>query len=109
MRPNALENVPAAHGIGALEPAGQKDPDEHGLQLRAPLCDWNVPAAHGVHVAWLIVAVKDPGEHVFGVMEPVGPIEPAGHDAHSLAAVRSPSPEYVPARHGSSAEAPVAQ
>jgi hypothetical protein len=47
--------VPAAHGVGEAEPAGQKDPGGHGLlQVAlevAPASADHVPAGHGIAAA----------------------------------------------------------
>jgi len=49
--PIAVDHVPAGQGVGAAEPAGQKDPAGHAPQaaaLEAPIAAEKVPAAHGV-------------------------------------------------------------
>ena len=84
----AVEYVPASQVIAALAPAGQYRPAKHASHAVALLDDWNVPPAHGSHSDCPVVAVKLPGAHGVGSIEPVEHDEPAGHAVHWSGAVR---------------------
>ena len=56
-----------------------------------------------------MLAVNVPGEHGVFDVEPVLQLEPAGQSVHSDAAARPVLLEKVPAKHGSSADAPSGQ
>ena len=81
-------------------------PALHGLHAVEPEASWKLPAAHASHSDWRGLAVNVPGAHGELVVEPVAHELPSGQAVQSEAAA-SPAPlEYVPARQGSSAEAP---
>ena len=105
-RPNVLEYVPATHGSSADAPRGQKLPIPHTLQAVDPGPSWKLPASHCAHSACPDTAVNVPGAHGAGAVDPVAHELPSGQSVHSDAL---PSPvllEYVPAAHGSCADAP---
>ena len=68
-----------------------------------------MPAGHRSHVACFVSPLNSPGRHGAALVEPVEHAEPAGQSEQSDASSRLRLPEYVPARHGSSAEAPGGQ
>ena len=81
-------------------------PIPHALQLIEPDASWNSPAGHAVHCDCVGSGVNVPGEHGVFVVEPVLQLEPGGQSVQSGAAARPVLLEKVPARHGSSADAP---
>ena len=98
--------VPARQGSCADAPRGQKLPLSQVTHAVDPLETWKLPAVHAVHSDWRVIAVNEPGTHGEWVVEPVAHEEPAGHAVQSGAAARPVLLEKVPARHGSSADAP---
>ena len=104
--PALLEYVPARQGSCADAPRGQKLPLSQVTHAVDPLETWKLPAVHAVHSDWRVIAVKVPGAHGELVVEPVAQDDPVGHAAQSDAAARPVLLEKVPARHGSSADAP---
>ena len=77
----ATPYVPLAHGRGADEPSGQIEPARHELQLVELGCDTNVPNPHERHSITPCEGAKLPGEHNFGVVEPVAHEAPEVHTA----------------------------
>ena len=74
-----------------------------------PWRSWYVPGSQLRHVEWAVVLVMVPGAHGVGFAEPVAHAEPAGHAVQLSAWERPVWLEYVPAKHGSSADAPSGQ
>ena len=68
-----------------------------------------MPGAQFTHVDWLGLSVMVPGAHGVVVVEPVVHAEPAGHAVQLSACERPLWLEKLPARHGSSADAPGGQ
>ncbi len=102
--PVALPNVPAGHGVGATDDAGQKCPSGHVVQLDAEVAlpaEPNVPAGHGCSPP-----ATDPGGqnppagHGCGAGEPVGQNHPSGHMLHSAMDTDPLAGLKVPAGHG---------
>ena len=58
------------------------------LHAVLPVSDVNVPGWHCWHVGCCGVALKSPGRHGAGAVEPVAHDEPAGQDVHSDASPR---------------------
>ena len=56
-----------------------------------------------------MLAVIVPASHAIAAVLPVAQAEPAGQMVHSEAAARSVALENVPAKHGSSTDAPAGQ
>ncbi len=93
-----LLHVPAAHGTGAVDPAGQYVPGPHATGA--------TPAD----------AQYDPAGHI-GAVDPAAQTHPAGHasfsvgvgqskfSGHGAAAVGPASGQYVPAPHASQSSA----
>ena len=62
-----------------------------------------------MHSDWPVVAVNVPGEHGVFDVEPTPHALPRGQAEHCTALSRFGLLEYVPAKHGSSADAPSGQ
>ena len=109
VRPVLLEKVPAKHGSSADAPCGQKLPAPHVLHAVDPEAAWKLPAVQVVHSDWPVITVNVPGEHGVFDVEPMLQLEPAGHAVHRSALLSFGVLEYVPAKHGSGADAPAGQ
>ena len=104
--PVLLEYVPARQGSCADAPSGQKLPPSQVPHAVDPLESWKLPAVQAVHSDWRNIDVKVPGVHGALVVDPVAHDEPTGQSVQSDAAARPALLENVPAKHGSSADAP---
>ena len=79
------------------------------LHAVEPGASWKRPAVHCSHTAWPATGVNVPGAHRAWAVEPGAHEEPVGQAVQSEALPSPTSFEYVPARQGSSADAPCGQ
>eukprot|EP00966_Prymnesium_polylepis_P192484 4461461-Prymnesium_polylepis.1 len=87
----------------------QCEPSAHDWHSVCPTNGLNKPIEQGWQEACPPVFEKRPAAQLDGAVLPVGLKKPGSVGVQSAALVRSVALEYVPARHGSAADAPALQ
>ena len=105
----ALEKVPASHGSGADDPAGQYDPGSHSIHSVCPGSSWYLPPSHGEQEGIPAAGAMEPAVQGVGAVEPVEQEWPTVHGVHSSLLVKLVAFEKVVAGQGSAAAAPSPQ
>ena len=107
--PPEPEYRPAGHSVTALDPSRQYPPAEHCAHADAFVPVWKRPASHAVHAPWPGWSAYLPVLHAAGAVEPVLQYEPTGQLKQPDSAEMPPEPEYRPAGHSVTADAPSPQ